>query len=258
MGFVFPRICQICESERATVAEGFVCAQCWAQIRFIRPPFCQKCGLPYEGEITGPFECGNCREMNLKFSFARSAVAARGVVLEVIHRYKYQRALWFEPFLADLLIREAAPELRRGGWQCLVPVPLHPTKLREREFNQAVRLGGHLSEATQIPLREDLLERVVPTFTQTLLSREERAANVRKAFVARQGAVLNGERVVVVDDVPHHRSDRERLCPGVAEGRRGRSLRLDSCSRTLNIIGRKWLRIFLRRSRWASKRPSRP
>jgi competence protein ComFC len=81
--------------------------------RFIRPPFCERCGLPFSGDLTAPFECTNCREMELHFSSARSAVVARGVVLEAIHRYKYQRALWFEPFLADLLFREAEARIAR-------------------------------------------------------------------------------------------------------------------------------------------------
>ncbi len=199
--FVYPEVCQLCGVNRATPAEGFVCAHCWQRVRFIRPPFCERCGLPYEGNLTTPFECTNCREMQLSFRSARSAVAAQGVVLEAIHRYKYQRALWFEPFLADLLIREAAPELRKEKWDWLVPVPLYSTKQREREFNQAERLARRLSAAVDIPMNTRLLKRVSPTRTQTLLTRQERSANVRRAFAARKKARLHGERIVLVDDV---------------------------------------------------------
>jgi ComF family protein len=122
-------------------------------------------------------------------------------VLEVIHRYKYQRALWFEPFLAELLLQRAQPELGPQHWDWLVPVPLHPTKQREREFNQAERLARHLSRATQIPVNGRLLRRVLPTRTQTLLSREERQANVRNAFVYCGRQPLNGQRLVLIDDV---------------------------------------------------------
>ena len=109
---------------RLRPADGFVCAKCWTQVRFIRPPFCERCGLPFPGDLTAPFECTNCREMELHFSSARSAVVAKTVVLEVIHRFKYQRELWFEPFLADLLLREAVPALRGQKWDFIVPVPL--------------------------------------------------------------------------------------------------------------------------------------
>ena len=122
-------------------------------------------------------------------------------MLEAIHRFKYQRALWFENFLADLLVREAAPVLRGQNWNFIAPVPLYPLKQREREFNQAEILARHLSAATKIPLNIKLLRRVSATMTQTLLTREQRAKNMRGAFAICNGIKLNGERVVLVDDV---------------------------------------------------------
>jgi competence protein ComFC len=201
LGFFFPEICQLCEAEHATAEDGFVGAKCWSHVRFIRPPFCKRCGLPFEGDLTTSFECTNCREMELHFSSARSAVVAKTVVLEAVHRFKYQRALWFENFLADLLVREAAPTLHGQSWNFIAPVPLHPLKQREREFNQAEILARHLSEATQIPLNTKLLRRVSPTMTQTRLTREQRAKNMRGAFAVCKGVKLGGERVVLVDDV---------------------------------------------------------
>jgi ComF family protein len=201
LGFLYPEICQLCGEQRATAQEGFVCRHCWTQVRFIRPPFCERCGLPYPGDLTAPFECTNCREMELHFTSARSAVVASGIVREVIHRFKYQRALWFEPFLADLLIREAKSALLEQHWDFIVPVPLHPVKHREREFNQAERLASHLSAATGIPLNRKWLRRVIPTATQTLLTREQRATNMRGAFAVTDHAGLDGERIVLVDDV---------------------------------------------------------
>jgi ComF family protein len=201
LGFFYPEICQLCEAERATAGDGFVGSCCRSHVRFIRPPFCERCGLPFEGDLTTPFECTNCREMKLFFSSARSAVVAKTVVLEALHRFKYQRALWFENFLASLLVREAEPTLRGQNWDFIAPVPLHCLKQREREFNQAEILAGHLSTATKIPLNTKLLRRVSPTMTQTLLTREQRAKNVRGAFAVRDRIKFNGERVVLVDDV---------------------------------------------------------
>jgi competence protein ComFC len=201
LGFLYPDVCQLCEREPATAKEGFVCRHCWSQVRFIRPPFCERCGLPFSGELPTPFECTNCREMELHFHSARSAVVARGIAREAIHRYKYQRALWFEPFLADLLVREAKPALRYQDWDFIVPVPLYSLKEREREFNQAERLAWHLSAATEILMNTRLLQRVSPTMTQTQLTRQQRAENMRGAFAVPVGLRLDGERVVLVDDV---------------------------------------------------------
>jgi len=201
LAFIYPEVCQLCGEARATPAEGFVCAGCRASVRFIEPPYCSHCGLPFAGAITTAFECASCREMRWQFCFARSAVIARDAVLDIIHRYKYQRALWFEPFLAELFIGRAEPELRGQPWDWLVPVPLHPAKQREREFNQAERLARRLSAATKIPVHTRLIRRIRPTQTQTMLSREERLANVREAFAMRGRERLAGQRLVLVDDV---------------------------------------------------------
>ena len=201
LGFFYPDVCQLCYSGPATATEGYVCAHCWAGVRFIKPPFCERCGLPYPGDISARFECSNCRDLEPQFRSARAAVVANNVVLDVIHRYKYERALWFEPFLADLLSRAAKPLLATERWDMIVPVPLHALKRREREFNQAERLAARLSAVTQIPVNTRVIRRVEPTRTQTLLSREQRAANVRTAFAVRHGCGLHGEQVILVDDV---------------------------------------------------------
>lgn len=201
LAFVFPEACQHCGRERATAAEGYLCGGCWKNLRFICEPFCQRCGLPYPGAITTAFECANCREMELHFCRARSVIAAQGMALEIIHRYKYRRAQWFGPLLTRLLNNAAAPALAREGWDLLVPVPLHPRKLAEREFNQAERLANALGRAANIPVNASLVHRVEPTRTQTRLSRSERAANVRRAFAPAPGAACAARRIVLIDDV---------------------------------------------------------
>jgi len=205
LGFFYPDACQICGDRKAGKADGYVCADCWARpdgVRFIKAPFCELCGLPFRGDITQAFECANCREMDLQFSHARAAVVATGLLLDVIHRYKYKRALWFEPFLADLLVRAAAPELEVEPVDLLVPVPLHPLKEKEREFNQAARLAERLSRATGIPSDPHCVERIRDTDTQTLLSREDRARNMKRAFAALDSAAeLKGRRIALIDDV---------------------------------------------------------
>jgi competence protein ComFC len=201
LGLVYPELCQLCGSRRATPADSYVCRDCRAEIRLIEPPFCRRCGQPFQGEISAAFECSNCKELELHFSYARSAAIAKDKLLEIIHRYKYHRAFWFEPFLAGLLIRAARAALSQDQWDWIVPVPLHPTKEREREFNQAARIAQRLAEAVCLPVNAGLLKRVVATRTQTMLSREERLENVRKAFALKGSPNLGQCRIVLVDDV---------------------------------------------------------
>lgn len=201
LAFFYPPVCQLCTAQRATPAEGYVCPACWQKVRFIVPPCCERCGLPYPGDITTAFECSNCRDLELHFRWARSSMVANDFLRDVIHRYKYSRALWFEPFLADLLVRVAQPVLRAENIAGIVPVPLHPVKQREREFNQAERLAAPLARALGVPVRTDLVQRIKPTRTQTQLDKHSRADNVRRAFAPVRPESLRGERLVVLDDV---------------------------------------------------------
>lgn len=201
LGFFYPEVCALCQDEPATARDGFVGAQCLSHVQFVRPPFCERCGMPFDGDITASFECSNCRELKLYFTSARAAVVAKTVVRDAIHHFKYSRALWFENFLAGLLMDEAVPVLAGQKWDFIVPVPLHPLKKREREFNQAELLAARLSKAAHVPLNTKLLHRVKATATQTLLKREQRATNMRGAFAIRDGVKLDGERIVLVDDV---------------------------------------------------------
>ncbi|MEP6663619.1 MAG: ComF family protein, partial [Verrucomicrobiota bacterium] len=191
----------VCRQHRSSSAEGYVCPECWLKVQFVTEPFCERCGLPYDGEITGPFECSKCREMELHFRSARSAVIANPFLLEIIHRYKYSHALWFEPFLVDLLLRQAKPVLEKDQWDFIVPVPLHPLKKRQREFNQAERLAAHLGRATQIAMNPNLLERIEFTRSQTRLTRPQRSTNMRNAFAMKNRRKLHGEKIILLDDV---------------------------------------------------------
>lgn len=201
LNFVYPPVCQLCAAERAGAGDGYVGGECWRGVRFVTPPFCDRCGLPYDGDINHSFQCENCAGEDFGFRFARSAVTANAMILDIIHRYKYNHALWFEPFLADLLARQAKPALVGEKWDLVVPVPLHPLKLRQREFNQAERLAHCLGRMLNLPVNTRAVRRVQFTQTQTILGRPERAANVSTAFAPRGGSELQGQRVILVDDV---------------------------------------------------------
>lgn len=203
LSFLYPEVCQLCGQEPASPGNGYVGTNCRKKIEFIAPPICERCGMAFEGEITTAFECTNCREGDFAFAYARSAVAAKGTALEIIHRYKYRQARWFEPLLGELFGWVAAPVLLLEHWDMIVPVPLHPIKLAEREFNQAETLGRCLASRAGAPVANDCLRRVKETETQTRLTRAERAENVRGAFAFNTHAAdaVIGKRIIVVDDV---------------------------------------------------------
>jgi ComF family protein len=201
VGLVFPRNCRLCAAPLAEDEPGVVCGNCLATVKFIEPPFCHRCALPFAGAIEGPFNCGYCADLEFRFDRNVSACRADGVVLECIHRFKYQRELYFQPHLAAWLIGAARQRIDWTAVDAIVPVPLHPRKQRHREFNQAALLARSLGRAVAKPVWTRHLRRVKDTESQTKLNADERAANLRGAFVARRPAALAGRRLVLVDDV---------------------------------------------------------
>ena len=198
---VFPRDCAVTQEPLDT--DG------WRHLSFagadrldrITDPRCMCCGHPFEGIIEGDRACPHCDELHPAFGRAVCAFRARGPARAIIHRIKYGRS----PFLIDDLAAVAlSDELfrRHLAGSILVPVPLHPNRLRHRGYNQAERLGDFL--ATRIPGCESvgLLRKTEETESQTRLGRAERRQNVAGAFVVADGMTVDPAiRYVVIDDV---------------------------------------------------------
>lgn len=202
LNLLYPRNCPLCRAALDEADRGVVCPACLAAAKLITPPFCLRCALPFAaGEITAPFTCGYCQHLHFWFERAVAACRADGVVRDCIHRLKYQGELYFISHLAAWLIDAARRELDWSAVDFIIPVPLHPRKRRERQFNQAELLARRLSRAMRKPVLGSALRRVKDTDTQTALTAEQRAVNVRGAFAAGRIAGLAGQRVVLVDDV---------------------------------------------------------
>jgi ComF family protein len=122
-------------------------------------------------------------------------------IRDVLHRLKYNREMWLARVLAKIQHEGFDdPRLAGIGFDALVPVPLHPRRQRERQFNQAAILAEHLSRSSKIPVRE-FLRRSRYTGTQTRLDRKARRQNLRDAFLLRQDADVTDLDLLLVDDV---------------------------------------------------------
>jgi len=129
-----------------------------------------------------------------------SAYRSRGVVRFIVLQFKYNRQLQLRHPIAEWL-EEAMndPRLSSRHFDLVVPVPLHPTRLRERGFNQAELLAKILAQK-KIPLG-CALERIRYTTTQTAFDRVERMENLRGAFRLRKKIGVRGLHVLLVDDI---------------------------------------------------------
>jgi competence protein ComFC len=194
----FPTTCQICNDQQAEPSNGYVCAQCLRDVRPIKPPWCNQCGLPFDGSFTETSTCLNCHETKWHFDCARSLFTARGLVRNVIHRFKYNHAHYFQS-LVDIWLKSVS-RFADTSHDWVIPVPLHPLKEREREFNQAEHMANTISSLLKTPLNTNTVERIKYTETQTHLSRTKRLRNMQGAFAIKRNYKIQGA-ILLVDDV---------------------------------------------------------
>ncbi len=199
--FIYPPVCAFCRSEREHRDTGNLCRACRDQIAYIRPPFCPGCGKAYEHERTFEHLCGECITRPRYYRRARAVCRYRGVLRNALHFFKYRLQRRLAGTLGGIMI-DRLPALA-GEWRydLIVPVPLHPRRLRSRGFNQALCLAAALGRHLRVPLDRFNLQRVRWTASQVGLTERERAANVRNAFAVSRPGALRDKCILLIDDI---------------------------------------------------------
>ena len=202
LDMLFSRACEECGAALAEAEPGFLCWECRVGVRPVSVPFCERCGDPVPGTISGPFACAGCRRMQPAFDWARSAVRYEGVAKTALRRFKYNAGTWLLDDLSHWLwaLWRACPATAQTA-DVVTCVPLHPRRERERGYNQAALLGKQLAGRIGIPFQERLLWRKRATATQTHLTAAQRAHNVKGVFTVPWPSRVRGARIVLVDDV---------------------------------------------------------
>lgn len=157
---------------------------------------CPVCALPLPGEAPGT-SCGRCRKVP-PFAATRAAYLYAPPLDRLVLELKFGGRLGHAGLLGGLL----ADHLERGAWprpEMLLPVPLHPRRLRARGFNQAAELARPVADRLGVPLHPHGCRRVRDTPAQSGLEAPARRRNVRGAFAV--DARVGGRRVALVDDV---------------------------------------------------------
>jgi ComF family protein len=172
----------------------WLCQSCQRLVRRLQEPLCPRCGCELEFESAN---CG-CRHRLRALTAARSAAAYEGPLERAIHRFKYEGWRCLAPTLSGLIAERLALDGPFTG--LLLAVPLHPSRLRRRGYNQAELLARELRRQLELPGDQGWLQRLRDTPPQVGLDRLHRHANVAGAFGWR-GPPLEGQPVLLVDDV---------------------------------------------------------
>lgn len=203
---VFPAPCRICEATLTTASRIPVCSTCLDSLQPLAGAACQKCGRPFVSAVAVAIAaaqplCHLCRRDVYHFDCARSFAVYNDAMVRAIVLLKYHAVTplggWFAARLAEMIARD--PESFAAD--VVVPVPLHPTRLRERRFNQAELIARPLARSLGLPLRPVLLMRTKPRPDKLKLTRKERWQTVRGAYAMRADTKIDKVRVLLVDDV---------------------------------------------------------
>ncbi|HEV2287326.1 MAG TPA: ComF family protein [Candidatus Acidoferrales bacterium] len=220
----FPAPCQICDQILDTASLLPICEDCLTSLKPFRGPCCLSCGRPFVSEVAldaAEPRCFACRRGVYAFDLARSYGEYSEPMARAISLLKYENLMplgrWFSARLKERIRSE--PETFVAD--VLVPVPLHPARLRERGYNQAELIARPLARSLALPLGTYLLVRTKPRPARLLLSRRERWLTVRGAYEMRKGARVDNLRVLLIDDV---------FTTGAT---------LDACARALKAAGAK-------------------
>jgi len=201
LDFFLPAKCPLCGLWSDSSAPDRPCPTCLAQVNFFSSPRCFRCGIGFPSPSDVDHLCSECLTQERHFSRARAVCVYEGAIMEAISRLKYGGLTRLAKPLGNLLAEYQDPDFPLSENDLLIPVPLHPRRLRERGFNQSLLLARQVSRRRSIPLNFTALRRARQTQPQTQLSGAERRKNVRGAFEVGKREAVEGKRILLIDDV---------------------------------------------------------
>ena len=192
---IYPRHCAVCK-EILEDARYLVCPQCAARLKPITGHRCLRCGKPVLPEEE---YCRDCRREGRYFKEGCGIFLYEGKIKNSLLAMKYSGHQEYALFYAQAIRHYAGDKIRRWAPHLLVPIPMHPRKLRARGYNQSALIAQHLSGLTGIPCEESLLEKTTLTKSQKNLGAAARRSHLRETF--RTAGPACGLRILLVDDV---------------------------------------------------------
>jgi ComF family protein len=214
LDLLFPKVCLGCGK-----FGSYICPRCSSGIRIIEPSKgkCPVCEKPAIDGITHP-HCRTKYSIDGLTSFFRYDGVIKTAIKQIKYRYAFDIVKDLIHRIPDssfdffplLRIKNYEPRRRQGfggqvGTMYLLPIPLHPSRYRDRGFNQAEIIAQALGKRMQIPVHTDVLIRIKKTVPQVAMKdREKRLANMKNVFAIKDDSTMlrcNDITILLVDDV---------------------------------------------------------
>ena len=200
MDLIFPPLCLACGSYLATREKTLhLCHKCGSDIQPIISPLCSLCGMGFNSCTGHDHLCGSCLQAPPSFKIARAAVYYTDVVKDMLHRLKYRNDTTVSPAIQTIISQMDRTAF--AAVDLIIPVPLHPNRLRQRGMNQSLLLARLFFPTAPERIVTNQLLRIRDTVPQTSLNGKERRTNMHGAFKVAKPSAIQGKSICLVDDV---------------------------------------------------------
>nr|WP_058465040.1 ComF family protein [Legionella cincinnatiensis] len=157
-------------------------------------PGCRHCAYPLPNAHF--LICGHCIKKPPSFDRALINYTFEEPLRSLLHQFKYHDGLYLTSFLSHLIFKSLSTQADLP--QCLIPVPMHPQRIKRRGFNQAAVLARSLAKKLQLPYDLFSCQKILNTKPQAGLDEKQRRKNLRSAFITQQ---LPYQHVAIIDDL---------------------------------------------------------
>lgn len=204
---LFPDLCLACNKLPKTRDAAF-CVECLHVM-----PYTDHFILK-ENEVTKHFR----GRVNILHGAALLRFREGSIVQVMLHNLKYKKRKEIGEVLGEIAGKKLLDSPIFSVPDIIIPVPVHPKKVRRRGYNQSTIFGKAVSAAIHVALADDILIKETETTSQTGKSRTERVENVSEVFVLRKPEEISGRNVLVVDDVVTTGATLEACCLKLKDG----------------------------------------
>ena len=190
VSLVFPNYCLGCEGSLVK-GEKLICTRCISQMPQTN----------YHLDDNNPLWNRLSSRVQLQHAMALFRFSKSGRVQNLLHALKYKNQPELGIMLGNVYGDRMIDANLAGAYDLIIPVPLHPSRKRKRGYNQSAKFAEGLAQKLGIPFSDDLLRRKVKTETQTRKTKLNRWQNVAEVFEIKSQDLIQGKKILLVDDV---------------------------------------------------------
>jgi ComF family protein len=186
---IYPVLCVGCKDPLPN-SKHAICGQCMSQLP--ETSFAEFANNPAEKMLQGRIDF---QAIHCQYYFHKSKI-----IQQILHALKYRQKKQIGYLMGKKMGETLQSASRFNDIDCIIPVPMHPKKIKKRGYNQALILANGISEITGIPIMEGL-KKNHQSATQTKKGKLERWLNMQELFILNENIYLNNQHILLVDDV---------------------------------------------------------